>query len=192
MQCNRPCKTSRRTAASENLIRRLSGSEIGNEPALPSKQPPDMGRLARRISRWTTNSLLTVMLLVIALGFGRQVLHWWHDDATPRGRLRKVSPHRRTGRRTHKSSPLAIRTGRSGGRSSADHRPMSRPCWRIFAARSSPMPRRAATRPMTPNRRAQAFGGRKAHRRRTGPLAALSMERGRSDCSRHAGCATTA
>ena len=44
-----------------------------------------MGRLARRISRWTTNSLLTLMLLVIALGFGRQVLHWWHDDTTPRG-----------------------------------------------------------------------------------------------------------
>jgi hypothetical protein len=44
-----------------------------------------MGRLARRISRWTTNALLTVMLLVIALGFGRQVLHWWHDDTSPRG-----------------------------------------------------------------------------------------------------------
>jgi hypothetical protein len=39
-----------------------------------------MGGLARRISRWTTNCLLTVMLLVIALGFGRQVRHWWHDD----------------------------------------------------------------------------------------------------------------
>jgi hypothetical protein len=24
------------------------------------------------------------MLLVIALGFGREVLHWWHDDAGPR------------------------------------------------------------------------------------------------------------
>jgi hypothetical protein len=45
-----------------------------------------MGRLALRISRWTTNTLLSVMLLVIALGFGRQVLHWWHDDAPPRGK----------------------------------------------------------------------------------------------------------
>ena len=51
---------------------------------LPPKDPPSLGRLARRISRWTTNSLLTVMLLVIALGFGREVLHWWHDDAGPR------------------------------------------------------------------------------------------------------------
>ena len=53
--------------------------------SLPPKQPQGMGRLALRISRWTTNSLLTVMLLVIALGFGRQVLHWWHDDAAPAG-----------------------------------------------------------------------------------------------------------
>ena len=34
------------------------------------------------ISAWTTNSLITVMLVVIALGFGREVLHWWHDDKT--------------------------------------------------------------------------------------------------------------
>ncbi len=51
-----------------------------------------MGGLARRISRWTTNSLLTLMLLVIALGFGRQVLHWWHDDSTPRGTANANSP----------------------------------------------------------------------------------------------------
>lgn len=51
---------------------------------LPPKDPPSLGRLARQISRWTTNSLLTAMLLVIALGFGREVLHWWHDDAGPR------------------------------------------------------------------------------------------------------------
>jgi len=25
------------------------------------------------------------MLLLMALGFGREVLHWWHDDAPPRG-----------------------------------------------------------------------------------------------------------
>ena len=53
-----------------------------------------MGGLARRISRWTTNLLLTAMLLVIALGFGRQVLHWWHDDTTPRataGKDRSIS-----------------------------------------------------------------------------------------------------
>ena len=31
------------------------------------------------------------MLLVIALGFGRQVLHWWHDDTTLRGAAAKDS-----------------------------------------------------------------------------------------------------
>ena len=54
------------------------------EGPTPPKDPPSLGRLARRISRWTTNCLLTAMLLVIALGFGREVLHWWHDDAPPR------------------------------------------------------------------------------------------------------------
>ncbi len=49
-----------------------------------------MGRLARRISRWTTNALLTAMLLVIALGFGRQVLHWWHDETSPRRALPEI------------------------------------------------------------------------------------------------------
>lgn len=40
--------------------------------------------MARRISAWTSNSLVTVMLVVIALGFGRQVLHWWHAEEPPR------------------------------------------------------------------------------------------------------------
>ncbi len=53
-----------------------------------------LGGLARRISAWTTNSLLTVMLLVIALGFGREVLHWWHEDGTapPAGPLAAHDP----------------------------------------------------------------------------------------------------
>jgi hypothetical protein len=57
-----------------------------------------MGRLALGISRWTTNSLITVMLLVIALGFGRQVLHWWHDD---------TAPHAAAGNRLSNPSPGA-------------------------------------------------------------------------------------
>ncbi len=50
-----------------------------NEPT-PSKS---LGQLARRISAWTTNSLITVMLLMIALGFGGQVLNSWHGAGTP-------------------------------------------------------------------------------------------------------------
>ena len=62
-------------------------SEAGlptNQP-LPPKQSQSLGRLAQRISAWTTNSLLTLMLVVIALGFGRQVLRWWHDEGSPAG-----------------------------------------------------------------------------------------------------------
>jgi hypothetical protein len=36
-----------------------------------------MGRLAARISSWTTRLLLTVMILVAALAVGRQTIEWW-------------------------------------------------------------------------------------------------------------------
>ncbi|MEI8372462.1 MAG: hypothetical protein WCJ35_06460 [Planctomycetota bacterium] len=49
----------------------------------PPKQSQSLGRLARRISAWTTNGLLTFMLVVIALGFGREVLHVWHNERSP-------------------------------------------------------------------------------------------------------------
>ncbi len=58
------------------------GASLPMNQPLPPKEPPSLGRLARRISAWTTNSLLTLMLVVIALGFGREVLHWWHDEGT--------------------------------------------------------------------------------------------------------------
>ena len=42
-------------------------------------QPPiGFSRLARRISAWTTNSLFCALILVVGLGFGRQVIRWWH------------------------------------------------------------------------------------------------------------------
>lgn len=47
----------------------------------PVAAPPSFAGLARRLSAWTTNSLLTVLVLVAGLSFGRQVLHWWAADA---------------------------------------------------------------------------------------------------------------
>jgi hypothetical protein len=40
----------------------------------------DYAQLARRISAVTTNCLLTAVVLVAGLGFGRQVLRWWSED----------------------------------------------------------------------------------------------------------------
>jgi hypothetical protein len=40
----------------------------------------DYARLAKRISATTTNCLLTAVVLVAGLGFGRQVLRWWAAD----------------------------------------------------------------------------------------------------------------
>jgi len=45
--------------------------------------PPGFATLAKRISAWTTRGLLSAMVLVAGVGFGRQVLRWWgNDDAT--------------------------------------------------------------------------------------------------------------
>jgi len=40
----------------------------------------DYARLAKRISATTTNCLLTAVVLVAGVGFGRQVLRWWAAD----------------------------------------------------------------------------------------------------------------
>ncbi len=47
----------------------------------PSPSPPaGHARLAQRIAGWTTKGLLTAVIVVAALGFGRQVLVWWGED----------------------------------------------------------------------------------------------------------------
>jgi len=46
-----------------------------------ANSPKSLGQLARQISGWTTNCLLTAMLLVVALVVGRVVLHWWRAPA---------------------------------------------------------------------------------------------------------------
>ena len=58
--------------------------QTSTPPSQPlSSKPPGFATLARRISVWTTNSLLTLLVLVAGLGFGRQVLKWWAADASP-------------------------------------------------------------------------------------------------------------
>jgi hypothetical protein len=42
-----------------------------------------MDSLARRVSSWTTNALMTGILAVAALGFGRQVLRGWSAGGRP-------------------------------------------------------------------------------------------------------------
>lgn len=52
-----------------------TADEIG-----PPKPPAGFGSLARRITTWTTNSLFSVIVIVVGLGFGRQVVRWWAED----------------------------------------------------------------------------------------------------------------
>ncbi len=42
--------------------------------------PSGFALLAKRISSWTTRGLLSALILVAGLAFGRQVIHWWRAD----------------------------------------------------------------------------------------------------------------
>ena len=48
-----------------------------------SLQLHDFAALAKRLSAWTTNSLFTLLVLVVGVGFGRQMTNWWAADASP-------------------------------------------------------------------------------------------------------------
>lgn len=52
---------------------------------------PGLARLAGRISAWTTRGVLSAMILVIGLGFGRQVIVWWADDRSERSAASEAS-----------------------------------------------------------------------------------------------------
>ena len=51
----------------------------GKEPASRTATTT-FATIAKRISVWTTNCLVSVLILVVGVGFGRQVLRWWTED----------------------------------------------------------------------------------------------------------------
>ena len=42
--------------------------------------PSGFALLARRIGSWTTRGLVSALILIAGLAFGRQVVRWWHAD----------------------------------------------------------------------------------------------------------------
>jgi hypothetical protein len=44
------------------------------------------------MSAWTTRALLTLVVVVATLGFGREVVHWWHAEPDDPTLLRPFSP----------------------------------------------------------------------------------------------------
>ena len=60
------------------------------QPAAP--QPNDFTRLARQIADWTTKGLFSALVIVGGLGFGRQIIRWWHDDETSPAAAGKMAP----------------------------------------------------------------------------------------------------
>lgn len=61
------------------------------QPHLSAKAPVSradesstgFGALARRIADWTTKGIFSALVLVAGLGFGRQVVDWWHSGDAP-------------------------------------------------------------------------------------------------------------
>ncbi len=45
------------------------------------QRPRGFATLARRISSYTSRAVLSAIVLIAGIGFGRQVLRWWRDDA---------------------------------------------------------------------------------------------------------------
>ena len=43
-------------------------------------EPASFAAVARKLSRWTTNLLATALVLVLALGVGRQLVGWWRFE----------------------------------------------------------------------------------------------------------------
>lgn len=50
---------------------------LSDVPAGSPPSPNSFALLAKRLSNWTTNSIVTVLVLVLGLGVGRQVIRWW-------------------------------------------------------------------------------------------------------------------
>jgi hypothetical protein len=67
----------------KNPGERSDVASLPDNPPVPAKGPRSLGQLAQRISAWTTNCLLTAMLLVVALVVGREVLHSWRPQSAP-------------------------------------------------------------------------------------------------------------
>ena len=63
-------------------VRKTEALDRESEQGHPSSPvaPTGFALVAKRITRWTTNCLLTAIILVIGLGFGRQVIIWWGAD----------------------------------------------------------------------------------------------------------------
>lgn len=66
-----------------NYATRIESNVV--EAANHNRIPADFGRLARRISIWTTNGLFSALIVVVGLGFGRQVVRWWHAPSSGDG-----------------------------------------------------------------------------------------------------------
>jgi len=59
---------------------RTSSNTSTRRQQSPSGQPSAPASLAGRISSWTSKCLLSAVILVAGLGFGREVVKWWAAD----------------------------------------------------------------------------------------------------------------
>jgi hypothetical protein len=71
----------------------MSDRPAVESPGNPSKTPSSVAPLARRICDWTSKGIVTGVILVAGLAFGRQVLVWWGEgDQADRGTAGSTLP----------------------------------------------------------------------------------------------------
>lgn len=66
-------------SSADRPIRESSADSATNPPA--RSRTTSMAAVAERVSSWTSRLIVSALILVAGLGFGRQVLRWWADDA---------------------------------------------------------------------------------------------------------------
>lgn len=66
-------------SSADRPIRESSVDSATNPPA--RSRTASMAAVSARVSSWTSRLIVSALILVAGLGFGRQVLRWWADDA---------------------------------------------------------------------------------------------------------------
>ena len=164
-------------------------AQLQHQDQYPRTVPLNAVTLAQRITAWTSKGILTAVIVVAGLGFGRQVLRWWAND---RGETEPAMSEMAVDSADDRRDParlLAVRhsemVDRAGGRSRGRGRTPPGRCER--ACRESDRPRQAAGRcpgavgdAAPGHARRPATGGRGA-----GPVAAGRAGRGPADGRRH-------
>jgi len=55
----------------------------GNPNGNVGRRSMGMGTLARRVAGWTSNLIVTIIIVLASIACGRQIVQWWHEGSPP-------------------------------------------------------------------------------------------------------------